>query len=248
MCNFASFILTKDKAYWYASDSHEDIIEQHSIRELDQAGFVDIVRVELTPPDHGHSDLSTWDYRVDQDVMPTWTYKSDPGLEQRARKALEQRAADERWFMTDVGDSAHVGYRGKATAGDCGTASAGVGGTATVGDCGTATVGDEGTATAGYGGTATAGDRGTATAGDRGTATVGDEGTATAGYGGTATAGRGGTATAGRDGTASAGARGILQIRYVSGGRRRVAVGYVGENGIKPNTAYKVAHGRLVEA
>lgn len=80
---------------------------------------------------------------------------------------------------------------------------------------GTATAGDQGTATAGYRGTAMAGDEGTATAGGRGTATVGDGGTAMAGDGGT------------------------LQIKYYNT-RPRIATAYVGENGIKPNTKYRL--------
>ena len=97
---------------------------------------------------------------------------------------------------------------------------------------GTATAGDDGTATAGDWGTATAGDRGTATAGDRGSATAGDRGSATAGDDGTATAGDRGTATAGEYGT--------LCIRYWGGARYRLAVGYVGEDGIAPGVAYRV--------
>lgn len=95
-----------------------------------------------------------------------------------------------------------------------------------------ATAGDGGTATAGYGGTATAGYGGTATAGDRGTATAGDGGTATAGYGGTATAGDWGT----------------ISVRWWDGSRYRFALGYIGENGIKANTKYRVGgSGVLVE-
>jgi hypothetical protein len=87
------------------------------------------------------------------------------------------------------------------------------------------TVGDGGTATAGY--------RGTATAGDRGTATAGDRGTATAGYRGTATAGN----------------YGIIVIKHWRNGRYRLAVGYVGEGGIKPNIAYKLdENGNFQEA
>jgi hypothetical protein len=115
-----------------------------------------------------------------------------------------------------------------------------VGGTATAGYRGTATAGDGGTATADYGGTATAGYRGTATAGDGGTATAGDGGTATAGYRGTATAGDGGTATAGYGGTATAGYRGTLSLRWWDGKRYRIATFYVDEDGIEPNTPYRV--------
>jgi len=149
--------------------------------------------------------------------------------------------------------TATAGDYGTATAGDCGTATAGYygtaiaggRGTATAGDYGTAIAGDRGTATAGYCGTATAGYGGTATAGYGGTATAGDCGTATAGYYGTATAGDYGTVTAGYKGTATAGYRGTIQIRWHDGDRYRTAVGYVGENGILPNVAYRVESGVL---
>lgn len=94
-----------------------------------------------------------------------------------------------------------------------GTAMAGYHGTATVGDHGTATVGDGGKAMAGY--------HGTALAGDHGAAIVGDHGTAIAGHRGTAMAGRGGT---------------LIIFYYDS--RLRVAVGYIGEDGLLPNVAY----------
>ena len=99
------------------------------------------------------------------------------------------------------------------------------------------------TATAGNSGTATAGDSGTATAGYYGTATAGDFGTATAGYSGTATAGNSGTATAGRNG--------VLAIAWWDDAaqRRRVAIGYVGENGIEPATRYRLdAKGNFIKA
>ena len=113
---------------------------------------------------------------------------------------------------------------------------------------GTATAGHGGTATAGHYGTATAGDGGTATARHYGTATAGDGGTATAGYGGTATTGDIGTATAGHYGTATAGYGGTLCIKHWDGMRYRIKVAYVGEDGIKPNTPYKLDNeGNFVE-
>ena len=71
-----------------------------------------------------------------------------------------------------------------------------------------------------------AGDHETAAAGPLGTATAGDSGTATAGYGGTATAG----------------GKGQIQIKYYNSKTDgyRTAVGYVGEDGIKANVAYKL--------
>jgi hypothetical protein len=75
---------------------------------------------------------------------------------------------------------------------------------------------------------------------DRQSAIVG--GTATAGYNGTATAGDSGTATAGYRGTATAGDNGVIVLAWYdyASGRRRVAVGYIGENGILPNTPYRL--------
>ena len=146
-----------------------------------------------------------------------------------------------------IGAFATAGYRGTATAGNGGTATAGDRGTATAGREGTATAGNGGTATAGYRGTATAGDMGTATAGDYGTATAGDYGTATAGCLGTATAGYGGTATAGYYGTATAGDRGAICIKWRDGSRYRIAVGYIGEDGLKPNTPYRCEYGKFIE-
>ena len=147
--------------------------------------------------------------------------------------------------------TATAGHDGTATVGDYGTATAGDYGTATAGDYGTATAGHDGTATAGHAGTATAGYAGTATAGYAGTATAGDAGTATAGDDGTATAGYAGTATAGDDGTATAGHRGRLAITWWdhAANRYRITVGYVGEDGIEADCAYRCDDdGRLVKA
>ena len=89
---------------------------------------------------------------------------------------------------------------------------------------------------------AVVGERGTATAGTHGTATAGTHGTATAGIFGTATAGIFGTATAGDGGTATAGERGMLQIYYYDrkNNRRRLAVAYIGEDGIRPTVKYRL--------
>lgn len=144
-----------------------------------------------------------------------------------------------------------AGEFGKATVGDRGTATAGRWGMATAGYKGAATAGDYGTATAGVCGQSIAGDYGTATAGEYGTATAGRCGTAAAGYKGTAIAGRCGKAIAGRCGKAIAGEKGELHIRYWDhvAERYRTAIAYVGEDGIKPNVAYKLDdNNKFVEA
>jgi hypothetical protein len=129
-----------------------------------------------------------------------------------------------------AGGNAMAGYRGTAMAGYEGTAVAGDEGTAVAGIAGTAMAGDEGTAVAGY--------AGTAMAGYKGIATTGFGGLSMAGNGGTATAGDRGTATAGYAGTASAGIAGTLVIEWWDGRRYRLAVGYVGEDGLLPGVAY----------
>lgn len=71
--------------------------------------------------------------------------------------------------------------------------------------------------------------------------------TATAGDAGTATAGDRGTATAGTRGTATAGDAGLVAIRWwdETSGRYRLAVGYIGEDGLEPGVAYVVRDGKL---
>jgi len=100
----------------------------------------------------------------------------------------------------------------------------GYGGTSTSGDCGKST--------SGYGGTSTSGNYGTSTSGDCGKSTSGDCGTSTSGDCGTSTSGHGGTVSSGVDG--------VLILDWHDGARRRVKVGYVGENGIKPDTLYRL--------
>ncbi len=150
---------------------------------------------------------------------------------------------------------ATAGDNGQATAGHNGQATAGNSGQATAGNSGQATAGHNGQATAGYYGQATAGRYGQATAGDYGQATAGRYGEATAGYYGQATAGRYGQATAGHSGQATAGyygqatagRYGTITIRRWDGVRYRLAVGYVGEDGIQPGVAYRLDdRGRFV--
>ena len=72
-----------------------------------------------------------------------------------------------------------------------------------------------------------------------------------AGDGGTATAGDSGTATAGYSGTARSGDIGIVVLRWYdyANNRHRLSVGYVREDGIKPNTFYRCDDsGNLVKA
>ena len=58
----------------------------------------------------------------------------------------------------------------------------------------------------------------------------------------------GGTATAGYRGTATAGDEGTIAIQWLNGSRYRLAVAYVGEDGILPGVKYRCDGGRFVRA
>ena len=88
----------------------------------------------------------------------------------------------------------------------------------------------------------------TVVVGNNQVAVVGDYGNATAGDNGIAISGYNGTATAGNYGTATAGMYGTLIIKHCDD-RYRTVVGYVGEDEILPNVAYKLdVDGKFVKA
>ena len=92
MCNFASFVLTKDKVFWSDSDSHTDIIEEFELHE-DGANGPNILKVEIIPTPKIKSllDYDNWNFKIDQDIMPEW-YNKDLD-KSRTRKALKIRFA-----------------------------------------------------------------------------------------------------------------------------------------------------------
>ena len=99
MCTFASFVLTKTAAFWSRSgDSHETIIAEHGLR--DESDRVQIVRVELTPPedDPRCADLARWSFVVDQDVVPELLQEQvhPDRVEAEARRFLAEGPARER--------------------------------------------------------------------------------------------------------------------------------------------------------
>ena len=92
--------------------------------------------------------------------------------------------------------------------------------------------------------------RGTSTSGDGGTSTSGVRGTSTSGDGGTSTSGDRGTSTSGVGGTSKTGSAGIVVCRWwdSKAERARLAIGYVGEDGVKLDTFYRCNdEGKLVE-
>jgi hypothetical protein len=199
------------------------------------------------------------------------------GLGLPVPSSLGEVRLGDNWEDVRAGDYgvAIGGWDVTASAGRCGFALAHQG-KAIVGECGVAaspfaevTAGERGYAVTVYGKRATAGDGGLATVNEFGEARAGSGGIAITDLGGTAVAGDHGLAIArwgsaavagdqgiafawnsgGYDnGTAQAGEGGALVIRWDDRGRDRLAVAHVGENGIKPNTPYRLdERGRFVE-
>ena len=163
-----------------------------------------------------------------------------------------------------------------ANAGNYGAANAGNYGAANAGDYGAANAGSYGAANAGYRGAANAGDYGAANAGNYGAANAGYRGAANAGNYGAANAGNYGAANAGDYGAAisrgssAVGENGVALVRGESGYGNKVKGGIgsilifvlekegtyeiedweavvVDGKTIKPNTWYKLEHGKIVE-
>ena len=83
MCNFASLVLTRNRAHWLPdSESHSEIIRRCELRESGTHGL-NVVKVEIVP-DGG--PVEQWPIRFDQDMFPSW--HGAMRSERRARAAL----------------------------------------------------------------------------------------------------------------------------------------------------------------
>ena len=79
------------------------------------------------------------------------------------------------------------------------------------------------------------------------TVTGGNCSTVTGGYSSTVTGGVGSTVTGGDRSTVTGGVNSIMQVKWHDGNRYRIAVAYVGEDGIEPNVPYRVENGKFVK-
>jgi hypothetical protein len=104
MCTPASFVVTENNVYWSKkTDSHEDIIKEFKLVEMDGSDTPLFVRVEVTPPNGDMTiDLDKWIYKLDQDIKPRW-YKAEK-IEERTRTALKEWA-DARRFVSGTVES-----------------------------------------------------------------------------------------------------------------------------------------------
>ena len=92
MCNPASFVVTKDQVFWSKkSDSHEDIISEFELKEMNVRHEPTFVRVEISPENGDlRLPIDEWIYKLDQDVRPNW-YEQEV-VERRCRVVLKKWA------------------------------------------------------------------------------------------------------------------------------------------------------------
>ena len=92
MCRPASFVVTKKEVFWSKnSESHEGIIEEFKLKELDVRGNPTFVRVEIVPPENDYClPFSKWVYSLDQDIKPDW-YDAQKSEKQVRAKLKEWR-------------------------------------------------------------------------------------------------------------------------------------------------------------
>ena len=73
MCKLKSAIILKDRVFIPDYDSHDDMLEELGIKDTKDNASRLFVRAELSPKDGNvFSDIETWDFNVDQDILPEW--------------------------------------------------------------------------------------------------------------------------------------------------------------------------------
>lgn len=93
MCRFKSGIILKDRVFIPDYDSHTEMLEELKIADTEDNAKRLFVRAELVPPnDDVFTPLSSWKYRVDQDILPDW-YVAEVD-EKRMRNAVTEWAKE----------------------------------------------------------------------------------------------------------------------------------------------------------
>lgn len=92
MCEFKSGIIFKNRVVLapLGNESHSTLLDSLGVEDNEFNASKKFVRAELTPPQKNiiTSDISKWEYKVDQDIIPDW-YSNDPEkYEQEFRDAV----------------------------------------------------------------------------------------------------------------------------------------------------------------
>ena len=73
MCRLKSGIILKDQVFVPDYDSHTDMLKELNIKDNEINAKTLFVRAELSPiNDNIFSDISTWQFNIDQDILPDW--------------------------------------------------------------------------------------------------------------------------------------------------------------------------------
>ena len=95
MCRFKSMILLKDSVFIPDYDHHQDMLAELKIEDNRKNAERLFVRVELSPTNGDvFSDISTWEYKADQDILPSWYIE-----EVEKKRATE---AVKKWARTHI--------------------------------------------------------------------------------------------------------------------------------------------------
>ena len=132
------------------------------------------------------------------------------------------------------------GYRSTVSGGYRSTVSGGYRSTVSGGCRSTVSGGCRSTVSGGDSSTVSGGDYSTVSGGCRSTVSGGDYSTVSGGHESTVSGGDYSTVSGGDYSTVSGGDNSVLQVKWYDGKRDRVAIGYVGEDGIEANVFYKV--------
>jgi putative transposon-encoded protein len=93
MCKVKSGIILKDQVFIPDYDSHTQMLEALNIKDTQENASNIFVRVELFPMANDFfSDIDTWSFNVDQDILPDWFVKEYDEI--RMRDAVKVWAKD----------------------------------------------------------------------------------------------------------------------------------------------------------
>lgn len=92
MCEFKSGIIFKNRVVLapLGDESHSNLLESLGVEDSEFNASKKFVRAELTPPQKNiiTSDISKWEYKVDQDIIPDWYSNDSEKYEQEFRDAV----------------------------------------------------------------------------------------------------------------------------------------------------------------
>jgi len=121
MCEFKSGIILKNKVVLApeGDENHSNLLKSLKISDTNFNVLKTFVRAELIPPNNDkNTDVKSWEYKVDQDIVPDWYEKDPERYEQDFRDAVEEYMNEWRkqfkficgYYWTSVQDESRTYY------------------------------------------------------------------------------------------------------------------------------------------